>query len=207
VRRRLATIQLSVEDQFWLLEAAERIAAAERAKAAWNPKAKAAQYLHLCKLVTAAARLNKDISAVFPPPWTDDRERIGLLVAELAAFIQGALTATMIVNKNASVALARATVRTMKQHRPPTSRLNWALLQDLIWLVSAKKAARISERSLRRYVDEERVSLSPVRAYWKRNFKLIQEGVRCNLPQSVWQPWPPLQFLVSTHSPGTASFG
>ena len=187
VRRRLARSQLSAEDQFWLFEAAERIAAAERAKAAWNPKAKAAHYLRLCKLVTAAARLNKDISTVFLPPWTDDRARIGLLVAELAAFIEGDLTATMIVNKSASVSLASATVRTMKQHRPPESRLYWELLQDLIWLVSAKTAARISERSVRRYVDAEHVSWSPVRAYWRRNFKLIQEGVR-NPPQKPASP-------------------
>src|ERR1039457_1168908 len=68
VRRRMAKIQMSIEDQFWLLETAERIAAAEKAKAAWNPKAKASQDLRLYKIVTAAARLIKEIGAVFPPP-------------------------------------------------------------------------------------------------------------------------------------------
>jgi hypothetical protein len=180
VRRRLARIQLTVGDQFWLFETAESIAEAEKAKAAWNPKAKAAQYTNLCKIVTAAARLSKEISEVFPPPWTDERARMGLLVAELAAFIEGTLAATMVVNKNFSVSLASATVRTMKRRRSPESRVYWELLQDLIGLASAKKAGRISERSVRRYVEDQRMSRSPARAYWRRNFKLIQEAVRLN---------------------------
>jgi hypothetical protein len=86
VRRRMAKIQLSIEDQFWLLETAELIAAAEKAKAAWNPKAKASQDLRLYKIVTAAARLIKEIGAVCPPPWTGERARLGAFVAEMAAF-------------------------------------------------------------------------------------------------------------------------
>ena len=188
VRGRLARIQLSVGDQFWFLETAERIAEAEKAKAAWNPKAKAAQYLDLCKIVTAAARLSKEISEVFPPPWTEERARMGLLVAELAAFIEGTLAATMVVNKNAAVSLASATVRTMKEHRKPKSRVYWELLQDLIWLASAKTAGRMSERSVRRYVEDQRMSRSPGRDYWRRNFKLIQEAVRLNPLQKPASP-------------------
>jgi hypothetical protein len=180
VRRRLARIQLSIVDQSWLLETAERIAAAEKAKAAWNPKAKASQDLRLYKIVTAAARLIQEISAVFPPPWTEERARLGLLVAEMAAFLEGTLAATMVVNKNAVVSLASATARAMKQHRSPKSRVYWELLQDLIWLASAKTAGRISERSVRRYVEDQRMSRSAARAYWRRHFKLIQEAVRLN---------------------------
>src|SRR5205809_963400 len=57
VTSRLARLRLSLEDQLWLLEAAERIVAAERAKAAWNPKAQTASYMTLCKVATASARL------------------------------------------------------------------------------------------------------------------------------------------------------
>lgn len=179
VRRRLARIQLSIESQFWLLETAERIAEAEKAKAAWNPKAKASQDLRLCKIVTAAARLIKEVSEVFPPPWTEERARLGLLVSEMAAFMEATLVATMVVEKNASVSLASATVRTMKQNRAPKSPVYWELLQDLVWLASAKKR-RISERSVRRYVTDQHVSRSPTRAYLRRNFKVIQEAARIN---------------------------
>ena len=178
VRRRMAKIQLSIEDQFWLLETAERIAAAEKAKAAWNPKAKASQDLRLYKIVTAAARLIKEIGAVFPPPWTEERARLGAFVGEMAAFLEGTLAATMVVHKNAAVSLASATARTMKQHRPPRGRVYWELLQDLIGLASAKTAGRISERSVRRYVEEQRMSGSAASAYWRTHFKLIQEAVR-----------------------------
>jgi len=200
VRSWLARIKLSIGDQFWLLETAERIAEAEKAKAAWNPKAEAAQDLRLCKIVTAAARLIQEIKAVFPAPWTDERARIGLLVAELAAFLEGTLAATMVVNKNASVSMASATVRTMKQHRSPKSRIYWELLQDLIWLASAKTAGRISERSARRYVEDQRMSRSPARAYWRRNFKLIQEAVRLNPLQKPASP-------KGVHDPGGALEG
>jgi hypothetical protein len=76
----MTRIQLSVGDQLWLLETAERIAAAEKAKAAWNPKAKASQDLRLYKIVTAAARLIREIGAIFPPPWTEERARLGAFV-------------------------------------------------------------------------------------------------------------------------------
>jgi hypothetical protein len=178
VRKQLARIQLSIEDQFWMFETAERIAAAEKAKAAWNPKAKAAQNLRLCKVVTAAARLIQEISAVFPPPWTEQRARLGLLVAEMAAFLEGTLAATMVVNKNAAVSLASATVRTMKQQRSPKGRVYWELLQDLVWLASGKTAGRISERSVRRYLEDQRMAESSARAYWRRHFELIQAAVR-----------------------------
>ena len=178
VKRRMTKIQLSVGDQLWLLETAERIAAAEKAKAAWNPKAKASQDLRLYKIVTAAARLIKEIGAMFPPPWTEERARLGAFVAEMAAFLEGTLAATMVVQKNEVVSMASAMVRTMKQHRMPKSGVYWELLQDLVWLASAQKAGRISERSVRRYLEKQRMSGSAARAYWKRHFKLIQEAVR-----------------------------
>jgi len=178
VRRRMARIQLSIEDQYWLLETAEHIAAAETAKAAWNPKAKASEDLPLYKLVTAGARLIKKIAAVFPPPWTGERARLGAFVADMAAFLEGTLAATMVVDKNVVVSLASATARSMKQQRPPGGRVYWELLQDLIGLASSKTAGRISERSVRRYVEEQRMSQSAARAYWRKHFKLIQEAVR-----------------------------
>lgn len=183
VTRRMARIRLSVGDQLWLFETAERIAEAEKAKAAWNPKAKATQYLNFCKIVKAAARLTIEVSKVFPPPWTEERARMGRFVGEMAAFMEGVLAATMIVTQNSAVFLASATVTNMKQSRPPKSRLYWELLQDLIWLASAKRAGRMSERSVRRYVEGQRRARSPARAYWRRNFKLIQEAIRLNSPQ------------------------
>jgi hypothetical protein len=191
VRRRLARIQLSFEDQFWLLQTAEHIAKAEKAKAVWNPKAQTGQYISLGKIATAAARLIKGISEVFPPPWTDERARMDSLVAELDALIEGTLAATMIINKETAVSLASLMVKSMRQRRcSPKGRVHWELLQDLIWLASAKPGGRISERSVRRYLEDQRRSRSPVRAYWRRNSKLLQEAVRLNpLPKPASPNW------------------
>ena len=156
VRRQLERIRLSVDDQSWLLETSENIAKAERAKAAWNPKSKRAQYMHLCKIGTAAARLSKDIRELFPPPWTDERAPMSALVAELAAFIEGNVNATTVIGQDFSVAVATATVRDMKQRRSRNSHVHWELISELVWLASAKTAARISERSVRRYLEDQR---------------------------------------------------
>ena len=188
VKSQLARMRLSVEDQLWMLETAERIAEAERAKAAWNPKAQIAAYMTLCKVGTAAARLSREISELFPPPWTGERARVGLLLAELAAFIEGILTTTMIVKNSVAGAVASSTVRTMKQRRSPGGRIHWELLGDLCWLASGRTSRRISERSVRRYLDDQRRPRSPVAAYWKRNFKLVREAIRRNPLQKAPSP-------------------
>jgi hypothetical protein len=188
VKSQLARMRLSVEDQLWLLETAERIAEAERAKAAWNPKAQIASYMTLCKVSTAAARLSREISELFPPPWTDERAHVGDLVAELAGFIEGIFTATMIVVNGVAGAVANMTVRAMKHQRSLGGRVHWELLGDLCWLASGRTNRRISERSVRRYLDDQRRPRSPVAAYWKRNFKLVREAIRRNPLQKAPSP-------------------
>lgn len=187
VRGQLERIRLSVDDQSWLLETSENIAKAERAKAAWNPKGDLAQYMNLCKIATAAARLSKEIGELFSPPWTDERAPMGALVAELAAFIEGNFNATTVIGQDVSVAVATATVRAMKQRRSRNSHVHWELISDLVWLASAKKA-RISERSVRRYLEDQRRPRTPVRDYWRRNFKLIREALRLNPLQKPASP-------------------
>src|ERR1035437_9806756 len=61
--------RLSGSDQSRVLGAAEVIAEAEAAKAAWNPKADATRHRQLRGLSKSAAETAKKFGLMFPPPW------------------------------------------------------------------------------------------------------------------------------------------
>jgi hypothetical protein len=188
VKKRLAKTQLSLADQTLLFSTAERIAEAEKVKVAWNLKVIGPRYSNLSRIVIAAARLSKEIREVFPPPWTDNRTRMGTLIAELAALIEGTFTATTIVDRDYTVLAASAMVRSMRRVRSSKGRICWDLLRELSWLASGKSAGRISDRSLRRYLDDQRRLRSPVWAHLRRNFKLIIEAIQRNPLQKSASP-------------------
>jgi len=173
----MARTRLSPQDQFLLLATADSIAEAERVKATWTSKSKRTQCANLGRVAVAAARLSKEISEAFPPPWTDDLVQIGVLLAKLGAFIEGVFTATMQVRELA-VTSARAWVRIMKQNRPANRRVYWELIQNLTWLASGKRGAPISERTVRRYSQPSTSPRSPLRRYWQRNIRLIIETLQ-----------------------------
>jgi len=173
VRKRLNKRRLSRDDQYWLFVTAEALARAERAKVAHNPKADD-RYHELSKLAAFAARLMTEIDRLFPPPWIRDRARIAALVASLGAFVEGSFNATMMADVHLAKTNARAILQTMKNRRPNQS-YNWELLADLTWLASGKRS-RPDERTIRRYLDQT-PSRSPTRAYWRRNWSLLQKAL------------------------------
>jgi hypothetical protein len=188
VKNRLAKTKLPLADQLVLFSTAEHIAEAEKAKHSWNLKVKAPRYTAVSKIATSAARLSREISEMFPPPWADERARMGVLVAELAAFVEGTFTATKFVDRNYSVRQAAAMVRSIKQARSAGGCVYWELLADLSWLASGKSGERVSERTVRRYLEGQRKCESPVRAYWRRNGKLIVTAILRNPLQKTVSP-------------------
>ena len=158
------------------LLAAESIVTAERAKFAWNPNS--TQHRQLSKAAIAAAQLAQEIAIFFPPPWEGSRKPIGDLVTQLAAFITGTLRATISSDKRVSALVAREIIQGLKRETPrATGRIHWELIRDLAWLASGKRVA-CSERTIRRYLEEPRLSKSPRHTYWERYWNSIRSVSR-----------------------------
>jgi len=121
---------------------------------------------------------------MFPPPWTGAQTSIGILLAGLAAFIEGCFGATMFIGKDLSVSKARAMIRVTKQHRSKEKRrMHFELIAELVWLASGQRT-RISESSVRRYLGKTR-SEHPMSSFWKRHWRLLQEALRFSPPLNV----------------------
>ena len=142
---------------------------------AWNPQAQRERYERLCNSALSAAHLAEDIATVFPPPWEPENSEIGTLVTKLVEFVSGTLQATTLPVKQISATQASILVRrvkpiaTSKTRRMPP----WELLLDLV-RVASKEKCDPSERTLRRYVDEQSRLKVPVYLHWKRNWDLIR---------------------------------
>jgi hypothetical protein len=175
----LARVRLSPGEQDWLFRSAEAIAEAERAKAAYNPKSDA-QYNELCNITASAARLTKEICRMFPPPWIEEQKHIGALVARLAAFVEGGFNATKMIDVREAVGGAASVLKAMTRNRQPKQRFYWDQIATLSWLASGKNGARISERTVRRYVKGQSSRPSPAQACWRRNRRIVWEALWLN---------------------------
>jgi hypothetical protein len=82
-----------------ILETAENIATAEKAKAEWNPKTCRKQYRRLSRSGVSATRLAIEIAEIFPPPWEGEQAPIGLLIEGLFSYVDGAVMATTCARK------------------------------------------------------------------------------------------------------------
>ena len=178
VRERFAKLSLRLSEQTLrqLLETAESIGSAENAKAGHNPKANRKQYRRLSRTAVSAARLAIEIAEILPPPWEAERAPIGVLVAGLASFIDGALMATLSASGESSAKL-RAAHKSLSSTRRPlnarTGKTHWELIRDLVWLVSGTKRTRISERSIRRYLEQPKRPRIPEKGYWNSHWNLL----------------------------------
>jgi hypothetical protein len=152
IRVRLGKVwrRLSNLDRSYLLGAANAIAEAEAAKAAWNPKADEARHRQLLGLAKRTAELAKEIRLTFPPPWVgEDRE----LLVRLCGLAAGTFRATMPVEKRTSAYVAAEILRRAKRRLvAQTGYAHFELLADLAWLASGMRY-QISERSIRRYLE------------------------------------------------------
>ncbi len=165
--------RLSAGDRELYLRTADRIAEAEIAKITWNPKAGAKRYVKLAKSALSAARLVRELSLIFPPPWAEEEAVIGDLVFELASFISGTVAATLPWDRDRAVDSATDLLRTAKKRIVrKAGRMHWELIRDLVWLASRKKIAP-DERTVRRYLAEQKRAKTPANACWKGNWELI----------------------------------
>ena len=167
-----------------LLLAVEGIARAEADKHAWNPRVQRERYEHLAKSAVSAARLAEDIATLFPPPWRRDQREIGTLVHKLDEFINAAYIATTFPARRRSASRARNLVQRVKPATTTKTRRMppWELVRDLVWLASEGKV-QPSERTIRRYLDEERRAKSPATLYWRRNWDLLRRVSRLTRTQ------------------------
>jgi len=158
--RRLAKVwpRLSVTDRAWLLCAAESIAAAGEAKTEWNPKEHARRHKELRRASVHAAKLAKEVRALFPH---DPDTKIMAFVSELGAFAEGTMVATLPVAQRTTVQLAESLVRGAGLRiKGRTGQMYLELIADLAWLAGGLKTANpISERSVRRLLQPDSSSM------------------------------------------------
>jgi hypothetical protein len=169
-------LRLSADDSVAYLRAAEHIAAAEKAKAEWNPKATRARYSHLARSAREAAELLKELNVLFPPPWAGERAPLGALMEGLASLIAGAVGATHPDLKRATIR-ASAGVQTAKKLLSRRGGIRWELLRDLVWLASGRRA-KPDERTVRRYLEDQRGPKNPAGKYWESNWKLLTSAAQ-----------------------------
>lgn len=156
-----------------ILETAESIVTAEKAKAAWNPKAYRKQYRRLSRTGVSAAKLAIEIAEIFPPPWEGEQAPLGLLIESLFLFVNGAVMATTHLSRE-TLSVLRNAHRTLQSTRPlltgKTGRTHWELIRDLVWLASGKRSVRLSERTIRRYLEEPNGPRIPEKDYWNSHW-------------------------------------
>ena len=168
-----------------VLGAVDAIAAAERAKRKWNPKARRGVYLRLANSASAAARLADEIGIIFPPPWQGDRTPVGDLVSRLAEYVASASDVTSGRDRDVARYRAEAQCVLLKKETPKRSgRITSALLRDLVRLATGG-SVDVDESTIRRYGARSRASRtrrprssSPVATHWKRNWSLVVRVLR-----------------------------
>ncbi len=162
--------RLTPDQRHLYLQTAERIAEAEMAKGAWNPKASRTRSIRLIKSAVASAKLVRELSSIFPPPWVGDEGKIGELVFGLASFIAGTLSATFPWDRDMAVDTASDALRSAKKKiARKTGGMRWELLRDLVWLASGKRD-HLDERTVRRYLDKRPIAKNPLEAYWQPQY-------------------------------------
>jgi hypothetical protein len=179
--------RLTADQRRMYLQTAERIAEAEKAKSTWNPKASRERSIYLAKSAVAAARLVRELSLIFPPPWLGDENKLGELVFGLASYIRGTLDATVPWERDEAVDAASGVLRTAKKRiARRTGGMRWELLRDLVWLASGKMRD-LDERDVRRYLDKQRSAKNLAEGYLRPNWELM--GSACLLAKQ-WRAQP-----------------
>jgi hypothetical protein len=183
---------LSENQRVAFVFAAQTIFESERAKEAWNPKVEQARYHKLAKVAVAAARLASEISELVSLqdwvsltrefPTLEDRLKtlapIGGLVSDLVAFAEGSLYAS---EPTSTEPLSRAHSSTEYAHRvlsAETGRMHWELLRDLVWLALERPKGRLSERTVRRYLDKPVSPPNPARRIWVRGWPALRNAAK-----------------------------
>lgn len=168
---------LAKQDRIALLETGESIAEAEKAKRVWKLRATRQEYVNVAKCIIAAAQLEKQIRALFPPPWDGVRACIAELSRELAAFIEGSLLAVVPNEKDLRLSTARTRVRSTKQRlSKKTGRFRWELVGEIAWLASRGEVDP-DERTVRRYLEEQQTHTTPGGTHFRRNWSLLRDFV------------------------------
>ncbi len=155
------------------LETAESIVTAEKAKAAWNPKAYRKQFRRLSRTGVSAAKLALEIAEICPPPWEGEQAPIGLLIQGLFSFVDGAVMATTHLSRETLSALRNAHRILHSTRRPlkkKTGNTHWELIRDLVCLASGKPSVCPSERTIRRYLKKPNGARIPEKDYWNSHW-------------------------------------
>jgi hypothetical protein len=178
VGERFAKLSLRMPEETLrlILETTERIARAEGAKAKCNPKANPKRNQCLSRTAVRAASLAIEIAKIFPPPWEAEQEPIGILIAGLASFMDGALMATTHLSRETLSKLRNARRMlhsTLRPLKTKTGKTHWRIIQELAWLASGKGGARLSERSIRRFLEKPNLPRIPERNYWNKHWNLL----------------------------------
>ena len=162
-----------------LLLTAEDVALAEQLKQAWNPNENRERYTRISESAIASTQLAEKLALIFPPPWDGERARVGHLINELSNFAGGAFYATVRPDVHEAIMDAKVRLIVARSNASDSSNLPppWELIRDLVWLVS-KKLVQPSERTIRRYLDEDAKPFNtPAFQFWRRNWGLIKRVV------------------------------
>jgi hypothetical protein len=164
----------SAQDRRLLLDTAEAIARAERAKRNWNPKALRGAYRQLIRASINAFKEAHKLAELVPPPWDGDREGVGAMVRLLVEHGTDIIHDTSLGDVpifGAARLIQQLKRKALRQRR----QMRWELLRDLAWLASGKTLSDgFSERTVRRYLEPHRLLLPPGYQVWNQHWTLIR---------------------------------
>ena len=189
--------RLSANDRLLYLQIVENIAKAEKAKNAWNPKPVRSRHIRLAKDAAVAAELVCEINAIFPPPWEGEREPIGDLMRGLGSFMLAAFAASFPMDKAVAVDAASKLLRKAKRRIGKKARgMHWELVRDLVWLASGQETT-LDERTVRRYLEEQRLPKRPAYKVWECNWNLVWTALQLARGGRPWVSSTPLKHVES----------
>ena len=204
VVKRLAKRDWSDDQRLLVLNAAEQIAYAERAKADWNPKNDpelVERYKRLANEAVTAAELALAISRrCQPSSWRDDKasqELITQLVDYLGCALQETATGDHYVATRVAVTMLHQLTAELKK-RPS------ALIAALAWLASGKQTKKLRESAIRKYA--RATATTPAGQIWNKHGALVVQALRLVPPE-------PLRWAFthtmrdSLRKPGSRSLG
>jgi hypothetical protein len=144
-----------------LLVTADAIAAAERARSVSPSPTQRSKTIQLSRSIVGAAKLSKELRAMFPPPWDGERAWLGHLYLHLSEYIRGAIRGVVDADRASPVFIAKAHVELLiSETSAQGTRSHWELLALLVWLAGGMKGNPRSESTMRRWVREPSASWS-----------------------------------------------
>lgn len=171
----------TVEQRLLLLDAAEAVSEADRARKEWRcNEAEKARHRLLATQCSDAARLATSLAGTFPPPWDREREQVGQLITMLADFASSGLHETVILEHDRAIQLAKRSIAQLRENTPRgAAKASLALVSELAWLAGGKQdEAPRDESTIRRILNDQTRRSTPGAGAWRKNWPFLRDSAR-----------------------------